>query len=179
MSESAGREASWNLTEVIERALLDADAFVLARGEADKTPGAFVNPLADSPLRQQIGDALVALGAVRYASYSLLAVPSGNDYRANRYDTDNAYALHLWDSHGRSFDVRLPKLNPEPTLSPSTTTCETRSPDGDGQANGHAFDGAVSQPKCVEVEAGSEPAESHQSNSEVGVPARTPGRDPP
>lgn len=53
--------------ETIEQALLAADRFVLVTGEGLRETGAFFNPLSDCPLREEIGNALSALGAVRAA----------------------------------------------------------------------------------------------------------------
>lgn len=67
----------------IERALLDADTFVLARGEDDRQHiegGSFINPLSDCPLRRQIGDALIALGAVRVALADMEAPTESHSY---------------------------------------------------------------------------------------------------
>jgi len=39
----------------------------------------------------------------------LVKVPTGAEYHANRYDTDDEHVLHLCDEKGRSFDLRVRK----------------------------------------------------------------------
>lgn len=36
-------------------------------------------------------------------------IPIQNFYWCDRYDTDTEFVLHLWDSDGNSYDVRIPK----------------------------------------------------------------------
>jgi hypothetical protein len=37
------------------------------------------------------------------------AIPNGNFYHADRYDTDDTHVIHLWDDNGHSFDIRVPQ----------------------------------------------------------------------
>lgn len=39
----------------------------------------------------------------------LLKIPQSTEYRANRYDTDDEYVLHLWNDKGNSYDIRIKK----------------------------------------------------------------------
>jgi len=45
--------------------------------------------------------------ALERISRQFAAIPNGNFYNADRYDTDNECVIHLWKD-GESFDVRIP-----------------------------------------------------------------------
>lgn len=39
----------------------------------------------------------------------LLELPTSNEYKADKYETDNEVVLHLWLPDGRSFDLKRNK----------------------------------------------------------------------
>lgn len=95
------------IIDTIQRALLDADAFVLAQdSQPDPLTG---NRFVDAPIRKEIGDALARIGMLHILASTLASMPHGAIYRANRYDTDDTLTVSFWSGDGKTFDLRMPK----------------------------------------------------------------------
>jgi len=50
-----------------------------------------------------------ALGYPSGLRAALIGLPQGVYIGANRYDTDDAHVLHLWNDKGESFDIEASK----------------------------------------------------------------------
>ena len=92
--------------EEIARELVESNAFIYAQ-EFNKDDMVLMVAVAIQKERSERDTLEQELEMLRE---QIKSVPFGNNYEANRYNTDDEVVIHLWDVNGGgSYDVRIKK----------------------------------------------------------------------